>query len=346
NVNKRMNYSDVWKVLSDSEDAPEDYAPFKEMLFKMNELALILRNKRMARGSIDFDFPETYIKLNEEGVPVKVAPYERNDAHKLIEDFMLIANETVAEDAFWQEMPFVYRSHGNPDPEKIRSLSAFINNFGYHIHMKKDEVHPKELQKLLQSISGTDEEAIIARLCLRSMQQAKYTTDALGHFGLASKYYCHFTSPIRRYPDLQIHRIIKENLNGNLNDKRVGHYNEILEEVAKLSSSRERIADDAERETDKLKKCEYMSYRIGNEYDGVISSVASFGFFVELINTVEGLVHINSLLDDEYVYDDEKMELAAVHYNKSYKLGQKVRVKVKAANVRLRTVDFVLADEE
>jgi len=345
NVNKRMNYTDVWKVLNGSEDAPEDYEPYREILLSMNELAKILREKRMARGSIDFDFPETYIKLNEKGVPVKVGPYERNGAHKLIEDFMLIANETVAEDSFWQEIPFVYRSHGTPDPEKIRALAMFINNFGYHIHMKDDDIHPKELQKLLANVEGSDEEALIARLCLKSMQRARYTTDAKGHFGLAAKYYCHFTSPIRRYPDLQIHRIIKENIKGQLNEKRREHYAEILDEVAKLSSVRERVADDAERETDKLKKCEYMTRHIGKEYDGVISSVTAFGFFVELMNTVEGLVHISALYDDDYVYDADKMELDAVHYNKCYKLGQKVKIKVKAADVRMRTVDFVLVDE-
>jgi len=346
NVNKRMNYSDVWKVLSEDPDADETYMPYKDMLVQMRELADILRHKRMNRGSIDFDFPETKITLDENGIPREIGPYERNSAHKLIEDFMLIANETVAEDSFWQEMPFVYRSHANPDPEKIKSLSAFINNFGYSLHIRDDEVHPKELQKLLAKVEGTDEEALIARLCLRSMQQARYTTEAIGHFGLAATYYCHFTSPIRRYPDLIIHRIIKENLRGRLNEDRKKHYNEILDEIAKHSSQRERIADEAERETDKIKMCEYMSYHTGEEFDGVISGVMQYGFFVELKNTVEGLVHVSTLYDDDYMYDQDKFELMACHSDKSYKLGQKVRVRVKATDMRLHTVDFVLAEED
>lgn len=299
----------------------------------------------MKRGSIDFDFPETRIILDEKGHPVKIQPYERNVATRIIEDFMLIANETVAEDFFWQQMPFVYRTHDNPDSEKIRKLSTFINNFGYSIHIGQDEVHPKELQKLLQKIEGSPEEALISRLMLRSMKQAKYATISTGHFGLATSYYCHFTSPIRRYPDLQIHRIIKECLRGKMNDKRISHYDKILPEVAKHSSEMERRADEAERETEKMKKVEYMSNHIGEEFEGVISGVTSWGMYVELPDTIEGLVHITSLQDDYYEYQESTYELIGKMTNRHYKLGQKVKVIAAVADKLMRTIDFELVDE-
>ena len=241
------------------------------MFQRMQELAGLLRARRRARGSIDFDFPETKVILDEKGEPVEIRPYDRNTATKIIEDFMLIANETVAEDYFWQELPFVYRTHENPDPDRMKKLSTFINNFGYSIRFREDEVHPKELQKLLERLEGTPEETLISRLTLRSMKQAKYTTECTGHFGLAARYYCHFTSPIRRYQDLQIHRIIKDSLRGRMNQEKIEHYRKILDEVAKQSSERERRADEAERETIRLKKAEYMSRHLWEEYDGVIS---------------------------------------------------------------------------
>ena len=299
----------------------------------------------MQRGSIDFDFPETKILLDDKGHPVEIKPYERNVATKIIEDFMLIANETVAEDFFWQQVPFVYRTHDNPDSEKIHKLATFINNFGYSIHIGQDEVHPKELQKLLQKIEGSTEEPLISRLTLRSMKQAKYSTISSGHFGLATNYYCHFTSPIRRYPDLQIHRIIKECLRGKMNDKRISHYDKILPEVAKHASDMERRADEAERETEKMKKVEYMSAHIGEEFGGVISGVTAWGFYVELPDTIEGLVHITSLKDDYYDYFESTYELVGQITNHRYKLGQKVRVVVTATDALLRTIDFELADE-
>lgn len=294
----------------------------------------------MKRGSIDFDFPETKIILDEQGKPVDIKPYDRNVATKIIEDFMLIANETVAQDYFWQELPFVYRTHDNPDTEKIKKLGTFINNFGYTIHIGQDEIHPKELQKLLMKIDGTPEEALISRLTLRSMKQAKYTTVSTGHFGLATNYYCHFTSPIRRYPDLQIHRIIKDNLRGRMNQKRIEHYDSILAEVAKHSSEMERRADEAERETDKLKKVEYMEERIGQVFEGVISGVQEWGFYVELPNTVEGLVHVTSLTDDFYHYEESSYEMIGERTNKHYKLGQKVKVIVADTDKIMRTIDF------
>lgn len=345
-VDRRMSYTSVKKILEDKDEAEiREYEELVPMFERMKELAAILRKKRMGRGSIDFDFPETKIILDEKGKPVEIKPYERNVATKIIEDFMLIANETVAQDYFWQELPFVYRTHDNPDTEKIKKLGTFINNFGYTIKLGQDEIHPKELQKLLQKIEGTPEEALISRLTLRSMKQAKYATMSTGHFGLATPYYCHFTSPIRRYPDLQIHRIIKDNLRGRMNAKKIEHYEKILPEVAKHSSEMERRADEAERETEKLKKVEYMSERIGEVFEGVISGVTEWGFYVELPNTIEGLVHVTSLVDDYFHYSENTYELIGDVTNIRYKLGQKVHVMVMNTDKVMRTIDFRVIKE-
>ena len=260
---------------------------------------------------------------------------------------MLLANETVAEDYYWQELPFVYRTHEAPDEEKIRTLATFINNFGYSMHIGVNEIRPKEIQKLLSKVEDTPEEAMISRLALRSMKQAKYTAENDGHFGLAANYYTHFTSPIRRYPDLQIHRIIHDRLRGRLvREGRTEHYKEILDEVARQSSVCERRADEAERESDKLKKAEYMSYHLGEEYEGIISGVTGWGLYVELPNTVEGLIHINTLRDDYYVFDQDAYELRGDMTGRIFRLGQKVRVRVADADKMLKTVDFVLAEED
>lgn len=323
-----------------------EYEALVPMFVRMEKLAGILRGKRMKRGSIDFDFPETKVILDAQGNPIDIRPYDRNVATKIIEDFMLAANETVASDFYWRELPFVYRTHENPDTEKIQKLSTFINNFGYTLHIGADEVHPKELQKLLQKIDGTKEEALISRLTLRSMKQARYTIDNTGHFGLAADCYCHFTSPIRRYPDLQIQRIIKESLRGRLNEKRIDHYEHILPEVAKHSSEMERRADEAERETVKLKKVQYMEQHIGEAFEGVISGVTEWGFFVELENTVEGLVRVTELTDDFYQYYEDTYELVGEATNRRYKLGQKVQVRVEHCDRIMRTIDFALAGEE
>ena len=345
-VDRRMSYTSVKKILEDhDENEIGEYEELVPMFELMQELAAILRKKRMKRGSIDFDFPETKIVLDDKGKPVEIKPYERNVATKIIEDFMLIANETVAQDYFWQELPFVYRTHEVPDTEKIKKLSTFINNFGYNIHIGSDEVHPKELTKLLKKFEGSEEEALISRLPLRSMKQAKYTTMSTGHFGLATPYYCHFTSPIRRYPDLQIHRIIKDNLRGRMNAKKIEHYDKILPEVAKHSSEMERRADEAERETDKLKKVEYMSERIGEVFEGVISGVTEWGFYVELPNTVEGLVHVTTLVDDYFHYNESTYELVGEVTNIRYKLGQRVHVMVTGTDKILRTIDFRVVRE-
>lgn len=345
-VDRRMTYTAVNRIVTDRDPAAmEEYSGFVEMFGQMKELADILRGKRKERGSIDFDFPETKIVLDTEGVPLEVKPYERNAATRMIEDFMLLANETIAEDYFWQELPFLYRTHDNPDPEKMRRLGVFIHNFGYAIHFQNGEVHPKELQKLLARIEGSEEEALISRLTLRSMKQAKYTPMCSGHFGLAARYYTHFTSPIRRYPDLQIHRIIKENLHGGLTEERIAHYHKIMTGVAVQCSATERRAEEAERETVKLKKCEYMEKRVGEVFEGVISGVTNHGFYVELPNTVEGMVSVNELHGDFYVFHEEEMELRGETTGKTYRLGQKVTVAVAGCDRVNRTIDFVVAGQ-
>ena len=354
-VDKRMSYTAVKNILEEP-DIVEKNAEYKQytelvpMFQLMEELAGKLREKRRKRGSIDFDFPECKIILDKEGHPLEIKPYERNVATRIIEDFMLAANETVAQHFYWQELPFVYRVHDVPDGERIQKLSTFINNFGYYMKSVgrngskagSEEIHPKEIQKLLDKIAGTPEEAMISRLVLRSMKQAKYSTESANHFGLACQYYCHFTSPIRRYPDLQIHRIIKEQLRGRLKEERIAHYRAILPEVAKKSSELERRADEAERETDKLKKVEYMETRLGQEYDGVVSGITGWGIYVELPNTVEGLVHISKLPGDYYYYNESTCEMVGEATGRVYKLGMPVRVYADDCDRLTRTIDFSL----
>lgn len=346
-VDRRMSYTSVKKILEDKDEAERaEYEALVPMFELMGQLAAILRKKRHKRGSIDFDFAESKIVLDENGHPLDIKPYERNVATKIIEDFMLIANETVAQHFFWLDIPFVYRTHEKPDPEKIMKLSAFIRNFGHYIKLTGEEVHPKELQKLLDKIADTEEETLISRLTLRSMKQAKYTVECTGHFGLACQYYCHFTSPIRRYPDLQIHRIIKEQLRGRLKENRIGHYEKRLPEVAKHASKMERRAEEAERETDKLKKAEYMEERIGEVYEGVISGITQWGIYVELPNTVEGLIHVASLPGDYFYYDENTYEMVGQDTGKTYKLGERLAIQVKSVDRFARTVDFMIPEEE
>lgn len=344
-VDERMNYTDVKNILEDTDAAAkEKYKELIPLFFCMAELSQILREKRHSRGAIDFDFPESKIILSPSGRAVDIRPYEHNVATRIIEDFMLMANETVAEEYCTGAFPFVYRTHENPDPDKVESLLTLIHNQGIRVCKEKAEIKPREIQQLLESIEGTPNEAQISRMTLRTMKQARYTTQCSGHFGLAAKYYCHFTSPIRRYPDLQIHRIIKDNLRGRFDrpGKRE-HYEEILEEVARASSAAERRAEEAERESDKLKKAEYMSYHIGETFEGIISGITGWGLYVELENTVEGLVHINTLWDDYYIFNSDKLELSGEMTGKTYRLGQKVKVRVEDADIFLKTVDFVLA---
>lgn len=346
NVDKRMSYTAVKKILEDKdENLRGEYKELVPMFEEMEELSKILRLKRKSRGSIDFDFQECKIYLDEQGHPTDILPYERNVATKMIEDFMLLANETVAQHFYWLEVPFVYRTHDKPDPEKIFKLSTFINNFGYSLKLKQEEIHPKELQKLLLRIEGTKEEAMLSRLILRSMKRARYQEVCNGHFGLACQYYCHFTSPIRRYPDLQIHRIIKESLRGKLSKKREEHYNSILPQVCKRSSEMERRADEAERETDKLKKAEFMLRHIGDEFEGIVSGITAWGIYVELSNTVEGLVRVASIPGDFYVYREETYEMVGQSTGKSYKLGDKLKVTVKEVDTFMKTIDFEIARE-
>ena len=346
-VNERMTYTSVKKILEEKdEEERERYKDLVPMFEQMEELAAILRKKRKKRGSIDFDFPETKILLDKEGHPIEIKPYDRNVATKIIEDFMLIANETVAQHFYWLEMPFVYRTHDVPDPEKIQKLASFIYNFGYSIKVNKEEVHPKEIQKLLGKVEGSAEEALISRLALRSMKQAKYTVDCTGHFGLACDYYCHFTSPIRRYPDLQIHRIIKDWIRGRMKSKKIEHYEEILQQVASQSSRLERRAEEAERETNKLKKVEYMERHIGEVFEGVVSGVTQWGIYVELPNTVEGMVHVSKLPGDYFLYDEQAYEMVGRDTGIKYKLGQTVKVSVENTDKFLRTIDFLIAEED
>jgi len=346
-VNKRMTYTVVNKIIEEQDkEACEENAEFVPMLQGMAELASILRENRRKRGSIDFDFPESKILLDESGKPIEIRPYERNKATRLIEDFMLLANETVAQHFYWLEIPFVYRTHDTPDPEKIMKLTTFIRNFGYSIKMNKDEIHPKEIQKLLGKIEGTAQEDLISRLALRSMKQAKYTIDCSGHFGLACSYYCHFTSPIRRYPDLQIHRIIKDHIRGRMKAEKKAHYDEILPQVSSQCSRMERRAEEAERETNKLKKAEYMAERIGEVYEGIISGIMEWGIYVELPNTVEGMVHVSKLPGDYFHYDEANYEMVGSRTGKKYELGQPVKICVHSVDKVLRTIDFIIADEE
>lgn len=346
-VDRRMTYTSVKKILEEQdEEECKKYEEFVPMFQMMEKVAGILREKRKKRGSIDFDFPETKMVLDEQGKPIELKPYDRNVATKIIEDFMLLANETVAEHYFWQEIPFVYRTHEQPDEEKIQKLAIFINNFGHSMHIANNAVRPKEIQKLLVKVEGTNEEALISRLALRSMKRAKYTPENTGHFGLATTYYCHFTSPIRRYPDLQIHRIIKEDLRGRMNENRREHYEKILPEVTKQCSERERLAEEAERETIKLKKVEYMEEHIGEVFEGVISSITKWGIYVELPNTIEGLVHVTNMHDDHYDYIEERFEMVGEHTRKVYKLGQTVYIVATGTDRLQRTIDFEFVEKE
>lgn len=349
-VDKRLTYSTVKKILEDddniiaAEEKQADLRPFIPMIRKMGELAALLRKNREKRGSIDFDFPESKLVLDETGYPLEIRAYERNAATKLIEEFMLLANETIAEHFYWLDIPFLYRSHESPEQEKIRKLAVLMRNMGFSMKTGHEEIHPKEIQKLLWQAEGSDAEALVSRLALRSMRQARYTPDSVGHFGLASRYYCHFTSPIRRYPDLQIHRIIKQHLRGKLDEDRREHYLEILDAVAVQCSATERRANEVERECEKMKKAQYMEGHAGESFSGVVSGVNSFGVYVELENTVEGLISVSDLAGDYYKYDESGYRLIGERTGRCFSLGQRLKVVVKRANKTLKYVDFVLEE--
>ncbi len=342
-VDRRMTYTAVKNILEGDKELRSEYQDFVPMFHHMKDLSQILREKRSKRGSIDFDFPESKVYLDEKGFPIEIKAYEQNVATRIIEDFMLIANETVAREYCEREIPFLYRTHENPDADRMENVLTFIRNQHITVHKKNQEITPFEVQEILSSIEGDPKEPMISRLLLRSMKQAKYTTGCSGHFGLAAKYYCHFTSPIRRYPDLQIHRIIKDDLRGRMNEEKKLHYVHILDEVAEKTSMLERRAEEVERETVKLKKAEYMEARIGQEFDGIVSGVTGWGIYVELPNTVEGLVHVTSLVDDYYIFDEDNYQLVGEQFKRAFRLGDEVRIRVAEVDLATKTIDFVLA---
>lgn len=349
-VDRRMTYTAVNAILTGPEAHPElleEYHELVPMFRQMQELSALIRSCRKERGAIDFEFPESKVILDAEGTPVEIRPYPSNVATRMIEDFMLMANETVAEEYCTREIPFLYRTHDKPDGDRMEATLTLIREQGIKVEKRSHEITPGEVQKILTSIEGTPEEPLISRLLLRSMARAIYTPECSGHFGLAASYYCHFTSPIRRYPDLQIHRIIKDDLRGRL-DKggRIGKYSSILQHVAEQSSAMEQRAAEAEREAVKLKKAEYMLEHVGEEYDGVISGVTGWGFYVELQNTVEGLVHIMTLKDDYYNFDEENYRLVGEQHGRVFRLGEPVRVRVRNAEPANRTIDFTYVEKE
>ena len=344
-TNERMTYTDVTKILEDNdEELIKRYDYLVDDFKTMKELCKILRAKRTKRGAIDFEIAEAKIILNELGKPIEIKPYDRAISNRMIEEFMLVANETVAEHMFWTHLPFVYRIHENPDDEKLTKFKEFIHNLGYNINWT-EEIRPKTLQDIIEKVKGKSEETVVNTLLLRSMMQARYAPECTGHFGLAAQYYCHFTSPIRRYPDLQIHRIIKEYLHGKIDEKRENKLKNIVGHSAKQSSEMERKAQDAEREVDDLKKAEYMQDRIGEEFEGVISSVTSFGVFVELPSTIEGLVHITDLDDDYYIYEEDHLGLIGERTKKIYKLGDKVLVECVHVDMPNKEIFFKIIEE-
>ena len=342
----RMTYTAVQDLLDGKTPAlRERYAQILPMLEEMNTLRTILWERRKKRGSVHFDLPEAKIKLDEMGKPIEILPYERNDATNLIEEFMLICNETIAENYFWQEIPFVFRSHQEPDEEKMEKMEQFLRGFGYRVRKKDGEIHPREIQKILAEAEGKPEERIITRMVLRSMMQARYTADNQGHFGLAAKYYCHFTSPIRRYPDLQIHRFIKMTLAGEMSGKKEYGYRKKMPEVAQHCSKRERIAEDAQRDTEALKKVEFMLDKVGKTYEGIISGVTNWGIYVELANTVEGMVALSQMEDDFYLFDEQNMQVFGRRNGKSYRLGDLVQVTVTKVSQEAGTIDFAICEQ-
>ena len=346
NSNYRMTYTAVREILEDgTPELIEQYQEIVPMLEEMEELRQILGNKRRKRGSVNFDLPESKIILDENGKPIDIKPYERSISTNMIEEFMLVCNETIAENSFWQEMPFMYRSHQEPDEDKMEKMEQFLRGFGYHLRKKDGEIHPREIQKVLRTAEGTDEERIITRMVLRSMMQARYTAENGGHFGLAAKYYCHFTSPIRRYPDLEIHRMIKKMLHGELDEKSSANYRKKMPDWAKHCSKQERVAEDAERDTDALKKVEYMEDKVGQIYEGIISGVTGWGIYVELPNTIEGMVALNQMDDDFYEFDDKNMLVYGKRTKKSYRLGDRVTVSVTKVDRMMGTIDFMFEDD-
>lgn len=357
NVKKRMSYTGVYKILRYIEgeelskeelESIEQYMDEIEFYKDMNALAKILKVKRVKDGALDLDVPESKIILDENGIAIDVRKYETNFANEVIEQFMLIANEVVAEKFYWLEAPFIYRVHETPDPEKIEELNKFLFNIGYKIKYNKESIHPKAFAEVLDKVKGKPEERVVSNLILRTLKLARYEATNKGHFGIASKYYCHFTSPIRRYPDLYIHRIISKYIECNYNvpNSCIDKFSEQAVNYAERSSEREKIAQKVERESEDIKKAEYMKDKIGNEYEGIVSSITSFGIFVELENTVEGLIRFENLGNEYFIFDPDRKILAGEHTNAVYKIGQKVKVRVIEASKELRRVSFEIVKEE
>ena len=363
---KRMSYTGVTAVLEeenkstltsfDMENEPssdkkkeEDYSsylPFKDLLISMRELSRLLRHKRVERGGLDFDFPESKVIFNEKGQIAEIRSVIREESHKIIEDFMLAANETVAEEYYWRDIPFLYRVHERPDFDKWQELSRILSNFSILLRAKDpDSIRPKALQGILETIKEKEEEMMLSNLILRSLKQAKYSVECGEHFGLASKYYTHFTSPIRRYPDLQIHRIIKENLFSQESEKRFAHYSRILPDVAMQSSLRERRADEAERDCMKLKKCQYMKNFLGESFPGTISGLTEYGIYVTLENGIEGMIPLRMLNDDYFIFIEKEMITRGERSGKTFRIGDSMSVIVYAVDTLSRTIDFVPAKE-
>ncbi|WP_179037690.1 ribonuclease R [Paenibacillus sp. URB8-2] len=344
---ERMTYTNVRKILLDEDpELLKRYAPLIEDFRLMREIAMKLRDARMRRGAVDFDFQESKVIVDENGKAVDIVKRERSIAEQIIEEFMLAANETVAEHFHWLKVPFLYRIHEDPDPEKLQNFMAFAANFGYHVKGRGNSVHPRALQKLLEDIQGTKEQTVISTMMLRSMKQAKYDAESTGHFGLAAEYYSHFTSPIRRYPDLVIHRVMREVLEGGgaLSEKRQEYLASRMPDIAQQSSERERVAVEAERDTEQLKKAEYMLDKVGEEFEAMVSSVTSFGMFVELENTVEGLIRLSNLTDDYYHFDEGHMALIGERTSKVFRIGDEVKIRVAKVNMDDHTIDFELVD--
>ena len=342
NVTKRMSYTDVQAILDGNETIINHYKPYIQEFKNMEELAIILKNKRMEQGYLNLDIPESKINLDIDGKVTSVGKYETSFANEIIEQFMLSANETIAEKFYWLQAPFIYRVHEKPDIEKIQELNKFLFNFGLKIKANKDNIYPKEFAKILEETKGKEEEKVVSNLVLRTLKLARYEAENKGHFGIASKYYCHFTSPIRRYPDLFIHRIISKYLEENydVKEKWIEEHQKQAEDRAKQSSEREKVATKVEREAEDLKKAEFMESRIGEEYEGIVSSITSFGMFVELENTIEGLIRFEDLGDEYFIYNEEKKQLIGEKSNKVYKIGDKVKIRVKKASKILRQIDF------
>lgn len=347
NVTERMNYHDVQKILDKSDEKVlKKYEKYIGNFELMAELAEILKKKRLEQGYLNLDIPESKIDLDENGKVISIGKYETSFSNEIIEQFMLSANETIAEKFYWLEAPFIYRVHEDPDIEKVKELNKFLYNFGLKIRIVNEKIYPKEVSKILEKIKGKEEEKVVSTLILRTLKIARYEAENKGHFGIASKYYCHFTSPIRRYPDLFIHRIISKYLEENyvVSDKFIEDFKQKAIDRARMSSEREKVATKAERDSEDMKKAEFMQDKIGQEYEGIISSVTQFGIFVELENTVEGLIRFENLGNEYFIYDEDRKRLIGENSNKVYKIGDKVKIRVVSANKLLRQIDFEIVE--